>query len=389
MPPKPVLMTFVERYLPGFKGGGPLRTISSMAELLADEFTFRVVTHDRDVGDQQPYPGMSPGRWNLVGCAEVMYLPPSGRSFLDLARLLRNTAHDVVYLNSFFSPDFTIRPLVLRRLGIRRRTPVVLAPRGEFSPEALALKGTKKRSYIAAAKASRLYDGLYWQASSEFEAEEIRRLVGPDPRIHVAGDLASGLRASAYPGTMKIAGELRLIFVSRVVPKKNLLGAIDCLAEVIGKVELVVVGPLEDAAYWAECVRRTRRLPSNVTFRYAGAVPHAEVGAAFRKHHVLLLPTLGENFGHVILEALLSGLPVITSDATPWRNLASLNAGMDLPLGSTEALRNAVQMFVDMDESRFATWRSGALRLGAARLHDQATIAANRALFHEVLAART
>jgi hypothetical protein len=39
------------------------------------------------------------------------------------------------------------------------------------------------------------------------------------------------------------------------------------------------------------------------------------------EYDLFLFPTLGENYGHVISEALASGCPVVISDQTPWRNL--------------------------------------------------------------------
>ena len=47
---------------------------------------------------------------------------------------------------------------------------------------------------------------------------------------------------------------------------------------------------------------------------------------------LFFLPTRGENFGHVIAEALSVGTPVLISDQTPWRKLAAVGLGHDLPL---------------------------------------------------------
>ena len=57
-----------------------------------------------------------------------------------------------------------------------------------------------------------------------------------------------------------------------------------------------------------------------------------EVLSALSGHDLFFLPTLGENYGHVIHEALLSGSQVLLSDQTPWRGLTEAGLGWDLPL---------------------------------------------------------
>ena len=114
-----------------------MRTIANMVEQLGDDLDFRIITSDRDARDQDPYPGLRIDDWNRVGKAEVYYVSPNQCSVWALAKLINATPHDVLYLNSYFDLLFTIKPLIARRLGWLPALPVVLAPRGEFSPGAL------------------------------------------------------------------------------------------------------------------------------------------------------------------------------------------------------------------------------------------------------------
>ncbi len=61
----------------------------------------------------------------------------------------------------------------------------------------------------------------------------------------------------------------------------------------------------------------------------------------------------GENYGHVIQEALIGGCPVVISDQTPWRKMDKLNAGYDISLAQEEKFINALQSYVDMNQEQY------------------------------------
>jgi glycosyltransferase involved in cell wall biosynthesis len=65
---------------------------------------------------------------------------------------------------------------------------------------------------------------------------------------------------------------------------------------------------------------------------FHGAVIPAQLMEVFRSNHFFVLPTLNENFGHAIIEALANGCPVIISDQTPWHDLEENGAGWVIPL---------------------------------------------------------
>ena len=181
------VLTFCDYYLPGFKAGGPIRSISNLIVRLDRDLHFSVVTRDRDQGDAAPYAGVAVDEWQERQGTPVFYMSPERRGLAGIRGVLRETPHDVVYLNSFWSPAFTIPTLLLRRLGLAPRVPVVLAPRGEFSHGALQLSRTKKQAYLLFARGFGLYRNVNWHASSEKEREDIlHSLPATDPdRIHI------------------------------------------------------------------------------------------------------------------------------------------------------------------------------------------------------------
>jgi glycosyltransferase involved in cell wall biosynthesis len=84
--------------------------------------------------------------------------------------------------------------------------------------------------------------------------------------------------------------------------------------------------------YWYGCERLIARLPAHARASYEGPVPNKEVGEIIAGHDLFFVPTQGENFGHVFLEALSAGVPVLTSDQAPWRDLQGDGVGWHLPL---------------------------------------------------------
>lgn len=108
---------------------------------------------------------MKINQWNEVGHAKVYYLSPDKQDLKGFEEVINSIDYDVMYLNGFFSPIFTIRPLLLRRMGKLKKKPVILTPRGDFTG-GCENKKLKKYSYIYLVKLLGLYSGLLWHATS-------------------------------------------------------------------------------------------------------------------------------------------------------------------------------------------------------------------------------
>lgn len=395
------VLVLADYYLPGIKAGGPVRSIGHLVERLGGRYRFCVLTRDRDLGDEAPYPGLDEGRWYPLDEAgsEVRYLPPGMRGLAELRRVMAETPHEVLYLNSLFSARMTFAALVFRWLRLAPARPVVLAPRGELHPGALetmpwrrwraAARGrrwlnpgfVRKQVYVAACRALGLLRGVVWQASNAVEEEDIRRAVGPAARVVVAPDLGSDRAEPPLERAPKEPGVLRVAYVSRISPKKNLDAAIAMLAQLQGRVVFDIFGPVEDEPYWRHCTEAMKRLPPNVQARYHGILPHPQVAEVLRRHDLMLLPTWGENFGHVILESLAAGCPVLISDQTPWRGLEELGVGWDLPLDRHGAFVDALRRCQAMDAGEHGRWSARAAAYGLRGNCDTHGLALNEALF--------
>lgn len=366
------VLCFASYFIPGFRAGGPVRSLQRTIEGLNRDFDFRVVTRDRDLGTDEPYPGLADNRWSEVEGIRVWYLRQPPWAPAPLHRVVADCQPDLLYFHAFWDPSVVAMPLMLRRLGlVPRRLPVLLAPRGEFAPNALALKGFWKFGWLMLVKILGLCRDVSWHASNELEADQIRAIWGPKSKVLIASDLPPGISSTAVPlRHPKIKGALRVVFLSRISPMKNLDGGLRLLAKVKTEVSLDIYGTRESEEYWSECERLISELPPNITVTYHGTAPPNEVIQVMSSYDVFFLPTLGENFGHVILEALLAGCPVLISDRTPWSRLQEKRAGLALRLDRPETFVEALEQFAAMDDAEFRAWSDCAVRAGREYCED-------------------
>jgi len=379
---RPKILLFTDWFLPGFKGGGPIRTIAGMVEKLAEDADFLIVTRDRDLGDSRPYSSIVPGHWNNVGLAKVYYWPLGLIAKLKLLRTLTRIQYDIIYLNSLFSAASTLFPLLCWRFRCVKHVPIIIAPRGELSLGALVIKGAKKRLFLALAKRLGLYGGVLWHASSSLERDDIlRQFGGAARRVLIAPNLAQRSTHESRGARCKTPGILCLVTLSRISRKKNLDFTLRLLQRVKGNVRLDIYGPCEDIEYWRSCEGLISQLPGNIIVRYMGEIPHERVISTLSDYDFFIFPTLGENFGHVIRESLASGVPVIISDRTPWRDLEKLGVGWDLPLEDPDRYVDVIHACVATSDEAYGRLSANARHYADAIVNDSDVIEANRRLF--------
>jgi UDP-glucose:(heptosyl)LPS alpha-1,3-glucosyltransferase len=128
-----------------------------------------------------------------------------------------------------------------------------------------------------------------------------------------------------------------LLFVGHGFQRKGLADAIEALAGLDGVTHLAVVGG-GDADPYAK-IAREFGMRDRVHFVGATETPEP----CFRDADVFLLPTHEDVWGNTVIEAMASGLPVVTTDAAGASSLVEENgAGFVIPAGSVRSLREAL-----------------------------------------------
>jgi len=87
-------------------------------------------------------------------------------------------------------------------------------------------------------------------------------------------------------------------------------------------------------------------LPSNISWRYVRNLDPEEVSEVLTSYDLMVLPTAGENFGHIILESLAAHTRVLISDQTPWADLEEYGVGWSLSLDNLSAFSDLLTQVI-------------------------------------------
>lgn len=376
---RPKVLVFIDWYAPGFRAGGPVRSLVNMVDHLRDRIDFHIVTGDTDYTCDAPYPEVPADRWTVLpGGEKVWYASAKGINRSAWRRLLREQAWSAVYINGVYSYWFSIMPLFI---GTRLRR--IVAVRGMLADGAMRQGRIKKSYFIRAMRMLRIYRRVRFQATNADEVKDIRRWMGEEADVVMAPNLPALVHAARPVIAPKVPGELKLVGLARIAVEKNTHWAIEALRGARGAVSLDLYGPVYDQAYWQRCRALIARLPANITVRHHGPLEPEAVAAVLPGFHAAFMPSMGENFGHAMLESMAAGLPLIISDRTPWKDLERQQAGWDLPLDEPETFTAVIDRLCAMDQDEYDRWSAGAFRLAERTLSDPGPVEATYRLLTE------
>lgn len=379
------LLVLMGGYWPGHDATGPNQSLRQMCAVLRDDCEVFVVARDRPFGAAAAT--CATGIWHEQDIGRVHYLKVGPAGPVGLRELICATPHDLLWLNGFHDREFTLPTLLMRRIGRVPPAPTVLSARGELAAGALGLKSPRKIAYRTVARIFNLLSDVFIHAASAEEAADVEHWfpwsngVLTAPNVRGLVDVGDDIRARR---ANKRGGPLRIVLVGRISRVKNITFAIETMARLSVPANLDIIGPIEDADYWRECQVLIGRLPSHVTVRALGTTTNLKIPAVIGSADLFFSPTLGENFGHAIFEALSCELPVLISDRTPWKGLARQRAGWELPLSSPAEFAARIDALQTMPPEERAAWRVGARALAESFVAGSDAVAATRRLIAKV-----
>lgn len=377
---KKTLLVLIDWFVPGYKAGGPIQSCANMCRALHTQYNIFVLTTDTDHRETMPYPDIPGNQWinNRELGVQVFYAEKKTLTTTTIKKTILSVNADVVYLNLLFSPLFAVYPLWLKLKGILKST-VVMCPRGTLYESALSLKRLKKMSLLGLYRAMGISKKITFHATNDREKSAILKYF-PGSRVIVADNLP-GTKQEEFKICDKEPGKLKCIFIARIVPIKNLLYVLHLLQQLRQQVSLSIAGPAENEDYWEQCKKSIQQLPPNIIVTYLGPKSHEQLKELLQTHHLFVLPTTGENFGHAIFESLLAGRPVLISDQTPWQQLAAANAGWEFSLSQPQLFVEKLNFLAEADQQQFNDYAAGAWKYARSFINNPALTAPYTLLF--------
>lgn len=225
---------------------------------------------------------------------------------------------DVVNIHTLWSYPVAVTARACWAAGV----PYVLRPAGMLDRWSMSQKQLKKQIYtsLVERRTIKRADALWFTSeeeragASDFDREG-RGVVIP---LGFVRDEYLNLPPKGLFRDHCLHGDNRriILFLGRVTPKKQPDIALKSFAEVartFADTVLVIAGAV-DAAYLATLQRQAEVLGVTARVYFTGDLEKHDVVTALHDADVFVLPSLHENFGVAVIEAMASGTPVIVSD---------------------------------------------------------------------------
>ncbi len=356
---KQAVLVFIDWYYPGFKAGGPVRSCLNMVEHLKKDFEFYVVTRNTEYTETVPYSGIKSNEWlNGPNDEKIIYLDETHQNENFYVSLLDERNYQSVMIMGLFSNLFSILPL--KAANKTDHPNIIVSPRGMLAPEALKIKSAKKKLFLSWANLTGLYRSVNFHVTNENEAQQVKRNIRKFHSIIVADNFPRRMKQDISLESEKSAGKIRLVSVARIAPEKNTLFGLEILSQCKSEIEFDLYGSVYNQSYWEECQSLIQKMPSNIKVNYRGDLPSEKLFDVLPEYDFLFLPTRGENFGHIILESFMCGLPVIISDKTPWLNLEKQKLGFDFSLEDKNSFIKKIDELAQWNSTQVSEWKNSA-----------------------------
>jgi len=177
---------------------------------------------------------------------------------------------------------------------------------------------------------------------SSFVRNSVAAKANPEAQIVV---IPYGADVSQPPKTWtqsSLDGPLKLVYAGSLGPQKGLHVLFQALESLpASSYQLTLAGR------WVPGFQKWLSRRSKINYRHVGQVRHNNIQTLFRNNQVLILPSLCDGFGLILLEAMASGIPVIATDRTGAPDIVTPGVDGDVvPAGDPGALARALEAYL-------------------------------------------
>ena len=252
--------------------------------------------------------------------------------------------YDLLHVHAIFSYPSTVAMAIARH----HRVPYLVRPIGQLCHWSLTQGQPKKRLYLTVIERTNLNQAQAIHCTAFLEKNETQSLGLKPP--HVVIPLGVHLPPPVPP--KRSQDDSTVLFLSRLHPKKgllNLLYAWQRLQPSLPRAWHLVIAGSGHPDYVATLNSTLKVLDLTTSVQLVGAVEGQAKWALFQRSDLFVLPTLSENFGIVVAEALACGVPVITTQAAPWSDLVTYQCGWWIEVG-VEPLVKVLQEAIGLSQ---------------------------------------
>lgn len=234
----------------------------------------------------------------------------------EFSKYLKNEKPDIVHINGVWLYQNYIFQKEAQKLNIK----VVLSPHGMLEPYIVNRNKLKKKIALFMFQNKAILDADFIHVTAKSELENIKKIGYKNKKYTIIpnGIEINNIEAKEYNDNKQFK---HLLFLSRIHPKKGINLLIDAVATFKNpRIKITIAGNGEKK-YINQLKKYTKEQSVSDIFDFIGPVYGEEKWSLFKRADVFILPTHSENFGIVVAESLLVGVPVITTRGTPWEEL--------------------------------------------------------------------
>ena len=308
-------------FKPAKEGGGGQISIENLVDLLATNFNkIHVLCYNFDLKNKNSLSSEYRFSNNNI---EILYLDKF--TFFKIIKFINKSKYEFIYFNSFFSPIC----LFFNFFFYYKHK--IISPKGEF------YKGAIKQKYFQKIFVLNIFKffikAITFHSTSINEINSIKNYF-PNFKIILARDIPSIF----IQKNIAVQNNLfNITYISRIEPKKNLLFIIELLSNLKINLNFDIWGEIGDEDYFNLINKSIKNLPKNINCIYKGKLALMDAKFKFSNYNLFILPTKGENYGHVIFESLSCGCPILLSEnTTPWNNLETNLVGYNISLDNKQ-----------------------------------------------------
>ncbi len=154
----------------------------------------------------------------------------------------------------------------------------------------------------------------------------------------------------------KKKNSLRIFYFSNLTKKKNILETINIIKNCNNKnIKLDIYGKIIDHSYFKKVKKEIKGF-SNISYKsYVSKNNDRE--KIFLNYNLLMHNSLGENYGHILVEAMAHGIPFVSNDTHPWVNVDNDFDGFVSPLNLIFQQSEMIKYLSKIDNNRYQIYR--------------------------------